>query len=132
MQAKQRLMMDEIVRGIDELGVLLMGHRRGAYWYGSRLSIEEARALAPHNNATSLQVTAAVLGGVVLGHGESAPWNRGTRRDRPRAHIGDRPALSRHGAWCLFRLTPLLNRGGLFPEALDTSDPWQFENFRVV
>jgi homospermidine synthase len=34
MQPKQRLMMDEIVRGTDELGVLLMGHQRGAYWYG--------------------------------------------------------------------------------------------------
>jgi homospermidine synthase len=64
-QAKQRLMMDEIHSGVDELGLLLMGHSRGAYWYGSRLSIEQARALVPHNNATSLQVTAAVLGGTV-------------------------------------------------------------------
>lgn len=30
MQAEKRLMMREIVRGIDELGVLLMGHARGA------------------------------------------------------------------------------------------------------
>jgi homospermidine synthase len=44
--------MDEIVSGIDELGVLLLGHARGAYWYGSQLSIEEARKLVPHNNAT--------------------------------------------------------------------------------
>ena len=65
LQPTQRLMMDEITTGVDELGVLLMGHSRGAYWYGSRLSIEQARALAPHNNATSLQVTAAVLGGMV-------------------------------------------------------------------
>ena len=42
-----------------------MGHEKGAYWYGSRLSIDEARKLAPHNNATSLQVTAAVLAGVI-------------------------------------------------------------------
>lgn len=48
-----------------ELRVLLMGHKRGAYWYGSRLSIEDARRLAPLNNATSLQVTAAVLSGMV-------------------------------------------------------------------
>ena len=65
MQPEKRLMMHEISSGIDELGVLLMGHARGAYWYGSRLSIEEARRLVPHNNATSLQVTAAVLGGVI-------------------------------------------------------------------
>ncbi|HEX3993463.1 MAG TPA: saccharopine dehydrogenase NADP-binding domain-containing protein, partial [Acetobacteraceae bacterium] len=59
MQPAQRLLMHEITDGIDELGVLLMGHSRGAYWYGSRLSIDEARRLVPHNNATSLQVTAA-------------------------------------------------------------------------
>ena len=65
MQARQRLMQDEIVSGIDELGVLLMGHEKGAYWYGSQLSIAQARALCPYNNATSLQVTAAVLAGVI-------------------------------------------------------------------
>ena len=32
MQPRQRLMMSEIVDGIDELGVLLMGHARGACW----------------------------------------------------------------------------------------------------
>jgi homospermidine synthase len=42
-----------------------MGHLRGAYWYGSRLTIEETRSLVRYNNATSLQVTAAVLGGLV-------------------------------------------------------------------
>src|SRR3546814_17620055 len=50
---------------MDELGVLLMGHAKGAYWYGSQLTVDEARSLAPYNNATSLQVTAAVLGGMV-------------------------------------------------------------------
>ena len=35
---------DEIVDGIDELGVLLYGHAKNAYWYGSQLSIEETRA----------------------------------------------------------------------------------------
>ena len=55
----------EIVDGIDELGVLLYGHRRNAYWYGSQLSVEETRALAPYQNATGLQVTSAVLAGMV-------------------------------------------------------------------
>src|SRR3546814_20210140 len=59
--------MNEIAQGIVELGGLLRGHARGAYWFGSRLSIDEARALVPHNNATSLQVTAAVLAGMVWG-----------------------------------------------------------------
>src|SRR5690606_25354852 len=64
-QDRQRLMMDEIVSGVDELGVLLMGHAKGAYWYGSRLDIHEARSLAPHNNATSLQVTAPAVAGLI-------------------------------------------------------------------
>src|SRR5689334_23953174 len=56
---------DDIVDGIDELGVLLFGHANNAYWYGSQLSIEETRRLAPYQNATALQVTAAVLAGMV-------------------------------------------------------------------
>src|SRR2546429_137263 len=55
----------DIVDGIDELGVLLYGHAKNAYWYGSQLSIEETRRLAPHQNATGLQVTSAVLAGIV-------------------------------------------------------------------
>src|SRR5207248_4869499 len=65
LQQRKRLMMEEIAEGIDELGVLLMGQANGVYWYGSRLSIAEARRVASHNNATSLQVTAAVLGGMI-------------------------------------------------------------------
>ena len=34
---------DELVDGIDELGVLLYGHSKGAYWFGSQLSLEETR-----------------------------------------------------------------------------------------
>src|SRR5256884_9773483 len=49
--------------GIDELGVLLAGHKKNAYWYGSQLSIGEERQLAPYNNATSLQVCVAALSG---------------------------------------------------------------------
>jgi homospermidine synthase len=56
---------DEILEGMDELGVLLMGAKKGAYWYGSRLAIEEVRKLAPHNSATSLQVVAGILAGMV-------------------------------------------------------------------
>lgn len=64
-QPRQRLLEDDIVGGRDELGVLLMGHAKNAYWYGSTLTIEEARSLCPHNSATSLQVTAAVMAGVI-------------------------------------------------------------------
>ena len=42
MQKKVRLMGKEIVAGMDELGALLMGDF-GALWYGSQLTIQEAR-----------------------------------------------------------------------------------------
>ncbi|MBV4552657.1 saccharopine dehydrogenase NADP-binding domain-containing protein [Pseudomonas sp. SWRI102] len=65
-QARQRILNGEIDSGgADALGVLLMGHELNAYWFGSVLSIDEARALVPFNNATSLQVAAGVLSGIV-------------------------------------------------------------------
>ena len=51
--------------GIDELGVLLMGHGLTSWWTGSQLDIHETRQLVPGQNATTLQVAAAVLGGLV-------------------------------------------------------------------
>ena len=132
LQDRKRLMMDEIAKGIDELGVLLMGPQKGAYWYGSRLSIEEARRVAPHNNATSLQVTAAVLGGVVwaLEHprrGIVEPEELDFARILEIAgpYLGD--VVGVWGDW-----TPLADREVLFPEDLDRDDPWQFKNIRVV
>ena len=132
MQGVQRLMMDEIVSGIDELGVLLMGHAKGAYWYGSRLSIDEARTVAPHNNATSLQVTAAVLGGVVwaLEH-PRAGLVEADHLDHARVLEVARPYLGEMvGAYSDW--TPLQDRGRLFAEDVDADCPWQFRNVRVV
>src|SRR5258707_7655647 len=63
----------EIIDGIDELGVLLYGHARNAYWYGSQLSIEETPTLAPNQNATGLQVTSAVLAGMGWALGNPPP-----------------------------------------------------------
>jgi homospermidine synthase len=62
---KKVLNADEIQSGKDELGVLLMGHERNAYWYGSQLTIEEARNLAPYQSATGLQVSSALLAGLI-------------------------------------------------------------------
>lgn len=62
----KRLLFLDVAKGMDELGILLM--RDGcheAYWFGSELDIGAARALAPHTNATSLQVAAGVLSGMV-------------------------------------------------------------------
>jgi homospermidine synthase len=132
LQSQQRLMMEEITSGVDELGVLLMGHAKGAYWYGSRLSIEQARAAAPHNNATSLQVTAAVLGGIVwaienprAGLVEADHMDHARVLDVARPYLGD--MVGAYSDW-----TPLQDRGRLFPEEVDAECPWQFRNVRVT
>ncbi|MBP2298502.1 homospermidine synthase [Azospirillum picis] len=132
MQAEQRLMMAEITSGTDELGVLLMGNPKGAYWFGSRLSIDEARALAPYNNATSMQVTSTVLGGIVWAlenpnRGIVEPDEVDFRRvlDIAMPYLGD--VVGAYGDW-----TPLQDRNMLFPEDVDDEDPWQFKNFRVI
>jgi homospermidine synthase len=57
-----RIMGDDITSGRDELGCLLMGHDFKSWWIGSLLDIEETRRLVPHQNATTLQVAASVLG----------------------------------------------------------------------
>jgi len=131
MQGSQRLMMDEIKSGIDELGVLLMGHDRGAYWFGSRLSIDEARRLVPHNNATSLQVTVSVLAGMVWAiENPRAGLVEPEELDHDRIMAIARPYLGEvvgvYSDW-----TPLVDRGVLFPERIEQGCPWQFQNFRV-
>ena len=122
---------DDIVDGIDELGVLLYGHAKNAYWYGSQLSIEETRRLAPYQNATGLQVTSAVLAGIVwmlenpergIVEADEMDFRRCLELQRP--YLG--PVVGRYTDW-----TPLDRRGELFPENLDTSDPWQFTNVLV-
>jgi homospermidine synthase len=131
-QHNKRLMMDEIAKGVDELGVLLMGPQRGVYWYGSQLSIDAARRAAPHNNATSLQVTAAVLAGVVWAiehpqEGVVEPEGLDFARilEIARPYLGE--IVGVYGDW-----TPLAGRESLFAEDLDRDDPWQFKNIRVV
>ena len=131
-QERQRILMDDITDGIDELGVLLAGHKKNAYWYGSQLSTTEARKLAPYNNATSLQVTSAVLAGVVWAmenpnSGIVEPDEMDYRRctDICTPYLG--PVTGQYTDW-----TPLHERERLFPEDIDKSDPWQFKNVRVI
>jgi homospermidine synthase len=122
---------DDIVDGIDELGVLLYGHAKNAYWYGSQLSIEETRKLAPYQNATGLQVTSAVLAGIVwmlenpdcgIVEADEMDFRRCLGVQRP--YLG--PVIGQYTDW-----TPLSDRGRLFPESLDNDDPWQFSNVLV-
>jgi len=133
LQEQKRILMDDIVPGgIDELGVLLAGHKKNAYWYGSQLSVDEARKLAPHNNATSLQVTAACLSGMIWAienpaRGLVEPDEMDFRRNLEicTPYLGT--VVGEYTEW-----NPLHDRARLFPEDLDTSDPWQFKNVRVV
>jgi homospermidine synthase len=117
---------------MDELGVLLMGHPRRAYWYGSRLTNAEAVELAPYNNATSLQTTAGVVSGVI--------W----AMNHPNAGVVDPDEMAFEEVMQVASLymgemvgvytdwTPLDHRSTLFPEDLDTDDPWQFKNILVI
>ncbi|NTS32152.1 homospermidine synthase [Phyllobacterium sp. BT25] len=121
----------EIVDGADELGVLLYGHEKNAYWYGSQLTIEEARKLAPYQNATGLQVSSAVMAGMVwalenpdagIVEADEMDFRRCLEVQTP--YLG--PLKGHYTDW-----TPLHNRPGLFKENLDMDDPWQFRNILV-
>lgn len=130
-QHQHRLLSDDIVEGVDELGVLLMGNARGAYWYGSQLSIDEARKLAPYNTATSLQVAAGVLAGMIWAIEnprcsvvEPDEINYKYILDIANPYLGK--MVGEYTTW-----TPLENRARLFAEEIDYTDPWQFRNIRV-
>lgn len=131
-QEHEHVLKQDISTGTDELGVLLMGPSHGAYWYGSQLSIEQARALCPDNSATSLQVTAAAMAGVIWAmknpsrdvlEPDELPFAEILRLCRP--YLGNLVGV--HTDW-----TPLAGRARLFDEDLDRDDPWQFKNFRVT
>ena len=91
----------------------------------------QARALCPHNNATSLQVCVAVLAGMVYAiENPEAGVLEADELDHARAleicfpYLGEMAGV--YSDW-----TPLQDRGQLFPEQVDADDPWQFTNFRV-
>lgn len=121
----------DILDGHNELGVLLYGHARNAYWYGSQLTIEQARALVPQQNATGLQVSSGMLAGIVWAlENPDAGVVEADDMDFRRCLDVQRPYLGKvaghYTDW-----HPLKNRGGLFPETLDRDDPWQFRNVLV-
>jgi homospermidine synthase len=122
---------NEIEDGIDELGVLLYGHKNNAYWYGSQLSIEETREIAPYQNATGLQVSSAVLAGMVWaienpdrGIVEADEMDFKRCLEVQSQYLG--PVIGTYTEW-----TPLDNRNVLFKEDIDESDAWQFRNILV-
>lgn len=122
---------NEITDGIDELGVLLYGHDKNAYWYGSQLSVEETRELAPYQNATGLQVSSAVMAAMVwalenpqagIVEPDEMDFRRCLQVQTP--YLG--PVKGYYTDW-----TPLTDRQGLFAEDIDSENPWQFRNVLV-
>jgi homospermidine synthase len=131
-EAQHILTIDEIVAGGDDLGVFLYGHAKGAMWYGSRLSCDEARRLAPYQNATGMQVTSAVLAAMVwAAENPNEGFVEADEMDHVRCLEVQRPYLGRiechYTDW-----TPLQNRINRFVEDRDEDDPWQFTNFLAV
>ena len=138
MQPAQRILNDEIIDGRDELGVLLLGHDFTGWWTGSVLSIDEARAVIPHQNATTLQVAGSIMAAL---HWMIDEPHRGVCvpddlphdviLDKARPYLGTQ--LSTPVDW-----DPLRTRKDIFdqwaPHAalLDRADPWQFGNFLTM
>jgi homospermidine synthase len=132
---RQRILNDEIISGRDELGVLVMGHPYKAWWTGMRTTIDEARAVAPHQNATTIQVAASILGAVQwmldapregVRVPDELPWREVLDVAMP--YVGtlwsgplDWDPVTTHTDW--------FDRWS--GRELDHDDPWQFTNFLV-
>jgi homospermidine synthase len=137
LQPRLRIMDDsEIISGSDILGALLMGHPYQAWWTGSILSIEEAKRLAPGQNATTIQVALGVVSAVMwmIEHPregfclpDDLPHEYILKIARP--YLGE--FYSGPSDW-----TPLKNRVVYFREnpenSYDQDDVWQFKNFLFV
>jgi len=122
---------EDILDGMDELGVLLYGHAKNAYWFGSQLTIEQTRELAPNQNATGLQVTSGVLAGMVWAiENPDAGVVESDDMDFRRCLEVQQPYLGKVAGYYT-DWNPLKNRYSLFPESLDEEDPWQFRNVLV-
>lgn len=132
---RQRIMNDEIVSGRDELGVLVMGHPYKSWWTGARTTIQEARDVAPHQNATTVQVAASMLGALQwmlsspragVRVPDELPW-----RDVLEVAV---PYLGSLWSGPL-NWDPVTSHANWFDEwagrKLDRDDPWQFTNFLV-
>jgi len=133
---RQRIMNNEIISGRDELGVLLMGHPYKSWWTGMQTTIEEARRVAPNQNATTIQVAASILGAVDwmlkaptagVHVPDELPWR--DVLDVAVPYVGttwsgplDWDPVSTHVDWF----------DQWSGRTLDVEDPWQFSNFLVA
>jgi homospermidine synthase len=135
LQPGLRIMNDEITKGADILGALIMGHPYKSWWIGSDLSIEESRRLVPHQNATTMQVAISVVAATMW---MIANPEEGVRvpDDLPHEYVlaVSKPYL---GKWISTRSdwTPLRDYRNAFSgynrPSFEPRDPWQFKNFLV-
>ncbi len=135
MQSRLRIMSDEITRGADILGALVMGHAYNSWWCGSILDIDEARRLVPGQNATTIQVALGVVS-AVMWMIENPQKGICLPDDLPHDYVLDiaKPYLGRFVSQA-YDWTPLKNRKVVFkenPASQHHPDPWQFTNFMML
>ncbi len=92
---------NEIEDGIDELGVLLYGHGKNAYWYGSQLSIPPHLPLPECHRHAGVVRRAGRHG---VGVGKPGSRHRRSRRDGFPPLPGNPDAVSRPREGILYRL----------------------------
>lgn len=133
-QPQQRIMNDDIIDGVDELGCLLMGHDFGAWWIGSVLDVTQARRLAPGQNSTSLQVAISAVAAIKymldnpeLGFCLPDQFDHEAILAVAKPYLGT--FISQASDW-----TPLKSENQFFTfgkEMPSTEDVWQFSTFLV-
>ena len=131
MQKEHRIIKDEIVAGMDELGVLLICKNGKSYWHGSQLDIKEARKLIPGENATSLQVVATILGEMMwaiqnprMGYVEPESLPHEFVLEHAMPYLGPVPFVETD--W-----RPEVDKNELFARPFDKKHPNALSNFRV-
>ncbi len=133
LQSRLRIMGDEIIKGEDALGALIMGHKYTSWWTGSVLSVDRSRKLIPHQNATTVQVAAGVITAVMWAI-ENPHKGVLLADDLPHDYVLNKAMpylgkfVSEQSDW-----TPFKNYQIFFMESacqsLDKKNPWSFSNF---
>ena len=110
-----------------------MGHKYSSWWTGSILTIDEARKLVPHQNATTIQVAIGVVAAIMwmIEHpnkGVCVPDDLPHKEILATAKPYLGTVVSEPYDW-----TPFKNYQVFFQENqnshLDKKNPWCFKNF---
>lgn len=161
-QTRQRIMMDDVVSGVDELGVLLGGHEKGAHdscalsihlccqartgmdrsWVSTRQECWShpttpqayKSLLLPLQELYGLCETQGLLLSLWLALTHTV-FSRGIVEPEQMDHKEVLDIINPYMRPVVGAYTdwnPLHQRETLFVEDLDHSDPWQFKNVRIV